>query len=73
MYSVVNKAMNNGRYFDSGLVKRGTDRYDDNALEGIFRWLTSYVALPDIVDGLINLARNTEDFTFMRRSINLIK
>ncbi len=73
MYSAVDKAMNNGRYFDSGLVERGADRYDDNALEGKFRWLTSYAVIPDTADGLINLARNTEDFIYMCRSINLIK
>lgn len=73
MYCAANKAMNNGRYFYSDLVERGADRYNDKALEGKFRWLTSHTAIPGIEDGIINLDRNTEDFIYMRRSINLIK
>jgi 2-methylcitrate dehydratase PrpD len=43
MHSAVEITLADGRTYDSGIVERGADRFDEAALEQKFRWLTGFV------------------------------
>jgi 2-methylcitrate dehydratase PrpD len=66
MYSAVEITLGDGRRFDSGIVERGADEYDERSLERKFRWLVGHVLQPEQVEWLIGLAREFQDLADVR-------
>ena len=60
MHSAVGITLDDGRVYDSGLVERGADRWDQDSLERKFSWLVGYVLDPEAVSDLIKLLREFE-------------
>ncbi len=58
MYSAVELRMRDGRAFDSGIVERGADEWDESRLEGKFRWLVGHVLDARRVEGLLESLRH---------------
>jgi 2-methylcitrate dehydratase PrpD len=66
MHSAVEITLADGRVYDSGVVERGADRYDQAALERKFRWLVGYVLEAETVERLIAAARQFETIDDVR-------
>jgi 2-methylcitrate dehydratase PrpD len=61
MYSSVQIRLADGRSYESGLVERGAQEYDEAALERKFRKLAAYVLVPELIDELVEMIRQFED------------
>ena len=73
MHSAVEITLCDGRYFDSGVVERGADRYNESDIEEKFRWLASYVTGPETIDQLIEMVWNFEQISDVSRLTDLLK
>lgn len=60
MHSAVEITLVSGQTFDSGIVERGADRFDQAALERKFRWLVGFVLDSDKVEKTLELAAQAE-------------
>ena len=63
MHSAVEITLKDGRTFDSGVVERGADRWNQVMLEDKFRWLLGYVlpAGSPVIEQAIELLQSFED------------
>lgn len=61
MYSAVEITLRDGREFDSGIVERGADEWDERSLERKFRWLVGHVLEPQQVDRLVEVVWDFEN------------
>jgi hypothetical protein len=63
MHSAVEVTLQDGRSFDSGIVERGADRWDQAMLEDKFRWLLGYVlpAGSPVIEQAIELLQSFEN------------
>jgi 2-methylcitrate dehydratase PrpD len=66
MHSAVEITLSDGRVFDSGIVERGADRWDQAALEDKFRWLAAYVMDRERLEPLIEMVREFENLDDVR-------
>jgi len=73
MYSAVEITLKDGRHFDSGIVERGADRWDEDSLERKFRWLTGYVLEAEVADRLVELVWHFEEVPDVRRLTELLR
>lgn len=73
MHSAVEITLRDGRHYDSGIVERGADRWDEHTLEQKFRGLTAYVLQPAVVDRLVEMVLAVEDVPDIRQLIELVK
>jgi 2-methylcitrate dehydratase PrpD len=60
MHSAVEITTANGQTYNSGIVERGADRFDQAALERKFRWLTGFVLDSDRVEKTLEMAGQVE-------------
>jgi 2-methylcitrate dehydratase PrpD len=61
-----------GRTFDSGIVERAADRFDETALVHKFRWLVGHVLPPHRVDALVAMLREFENVNDVRELTALL-
>jgi len=73
MHSAVEISLRDGRHFDSGIVERGADRWDEESLERKFRWLVGYVLEPAVVDRLVELVWAFDAVPDVRELIRLVE
>lgn len=73
MHSAVVITLKDGRTFDSGVVERGADRYNEKDLEHKFRKLAAYVTDPGIIDKLVDMVWNFEQIENVRELTDLIQ
>lgn len=66
MHSAVEITLLDGRYFDSGIVERKADQWDEALLEKKFRRLAAYVLEPDAVEGLLNMVWGFDNLADIR-------
>ncbi len=75
MHSAVEVTLQDGRRFDSGIVERGADRWDQAMLEDKFRWLLGHV-LPDgspVIEQVIELLQSFENVGHVHELTRLLK
>ncbi len=73
MHSAVEITLSDGRHFDSGLIERGADQYDEKRLEEKFRRLASFTVEPAVTDRLIDLAWDFENLPDVRSLTDLVR
>jgi 2-methylcitrate dehydratase PrpD len=66
MHSAVEITMANGQAYDSGIVERGADRFDQAALERKFRWLVGFVLDSARVEKTLEMAMQAERLESVR-------
>ena len=66
MHSAVEITLTDGRTFDSGIVERGADRWDEDSLTRKFRRFVGHVLEPQTVETLIELVQDFEDLPGVR-------
>ncbi len=66
MHSAVEITLINGNQYDSGIVERKADQWDEVSLERKFRRLASYVLEPDAVDDLVKMIWAFDNVTDIR-------
>ncbi len=73
MHSAVEITLRDGRCFESGIVERGADRWDEASLEDKFRWLVGYVLEPAVVDRLVGLVLALDQVPDERELLTLVE
>jgi 2-methylcitrate dehydratase PrpD len=73
MYSSVEMSLVDGRSVDSGLVERGSSRWDQSSLENKFRWLVANVLNPQTVEVLLDLVSSFENLENVSELTGLLK
>lgn len=73
MHSAVEITLKDGRHFDSGIVERGADRYDEDFLVQKFRELVAHVLPPATVEQLVEMLSDFENLPDVRRLTEKIK
>jgi 2-methylcitrate dehydratase PrpD len=73
MHSAVEITLRDGRHYDSGIIERGANRWDEHSLEQKFRRLTTYVLEPAKVDSLIKMVLAVENMTDIRELVEQVK
>ncbi len=66
MYSAVQITLINGNHYDSGIVEREADQWDEVSLGNKFRRLASYVLEPEAVEDLVKMIWSFENITDIR-------
>lgn len=66
-YSAVEIALRDGRRFDSGIVERGANQWDETSLERKFRWLVGQVLEPQQIDRLVELVWDFESLPSVKQ------
>ena len=66
MHSAVEITLQDGRTFDSGIVERAADEWDEGSLEQKFRWLVGHIMEPQRVDRLVRLVEDFENLPSVR-------
>ena len=66
MHSAVEITLTDGKHFDSGIVERKADQWDESSLEKKFRYLASYILEPEAVEGLIKMVWGFDNVTDIR-------
>ncbi len=66
MHSAVEITLIDGRYFDSGIVERKADKWNEVSLERKFRQLASYVLEADALDVLVKMIWGFNNVTDIR-------
>ncbi|MGI6686047.1 MAG: MmgE/PrpD family protein [Bacillota bacterium] len=72
MHSAVEITLRDGRHYESGIVERGADRWDEQSLERKFRRLTAHVLEPGKVDYLVKMVWAFEDVPDIRQLVELV-
>ncbi|MEL7565184.1 MAG: MmgE/PrpD family protein [Dehalobacterium sp.] len=73
MHSAVEITLQDGRHYDSGIIERGADRWDEHSLEQKFRRLTAYVLEPAQVDHLVKMVLAIENVPNIRQLVEIVK
>jgi 2-methylcitrate dehydratase PrpD len=66
MHSAVEITLADGNTYDSGIVERGADRFDQAALERKFRWLTGFVLDSAQAEKTLEMAMRAERLESVR-------
>lgn len=66
MHSAVEITLINGNHYDSGIVERKADQWDEESLESKFHRLASYVLEPDAVKDLVEMIWGFDNLTDIR-------
>jgi len=73
MHSAVEITLQDGRHYDSGIIERGADRFDEHSLEQKFRSLTAHVLEPMQVDHLVKMVWAFENVPDIRQLVEVVK
>jgi hypothetical protein len=73
MHSAVEITLADGQTFDSGIVERGADRFDQAALERKFRWLTGHVLDSAKVEKTLEMVVQAERLESVRELTHLLR
>lgn len=73
MHSAVDITLYDGRVLNSGLVERGSSRWDQPGLEQKFRWLVGHVLDSETVESLLVLFRAFEDLEHVSQFTGLLQ
>jgi 2-methylcitrate dehydratase PrpD len=73
MHSAVEITLSNGQTFDSGIVERGADRFDQAALERKFRWLAGFVLDSAKVEKTLEMTVQAECLESVRELTELLR
>jgi 2-methylcitrate dehydratase PrpD len=66
MHSAVDITLEDGQTFDSGIIERGADRFDQAALERKFRWLAGFVLDSSRVEKTLEMMQHAEGLESVR-------
>jgi 2-methylcitrate dehydratase PrpD len=72
MHSAVEITLADGRTYDSGIVERGADRFDQAVLDQKFRWLTSFVLDSARAEKTLEIAMQAERLESVRELTHLL-